>query len=898
MPDPLVGLAAVLLVVLGLPLVLSIIAYNQSSRLGSRLAALKAVIDGLEARLAKAEGASRAPLSDPVEPPASEAVTPDAATPPVETPAVVEATPIPQAVPARPGIEEKLASRWLLWLGALALALSGLFLVSYAMENELLSPAMRVVAGLALGIGLVAAGEWLRRRPLQRLNAAVRADQVPGALVSAGLFVSFASVYGAYGLYGLISPLTAFAGLAVIALAAFALAAMHASIVAILGLLAGFATPALVSSREPSAAVLFSYLALIIAASLAVVRYRGWAWLAFGALAGGALWALAYIAFAMKVGDIVPLAGFLAFLTAACVHLALAETEDQAPDLWQDFRRVGPSQWCGWIAAVTSTLLSAAAVHRAGAGPLELLMLAVLFGAAALSGRRWQRFDGLFILANLAAILAFLSSPPGATLVAATEQVLGISGPPFEGLIATAVAGRVATIVGFALLSVVAGYVLLRNARRPQLWAAASAIGAALLLAIAYRQFRDVSATRLWAGIATTAAGLALLAATSLNSSRASHGRRLALGIYAAAVVAGVSFAFAFVFREAWLTVALALQLPALAWLEDKLDLKELRLFALVVASVVLVRLALNPYVFDYHHAQPLGAHWVLYGYGVPAAAFLAAAWMFRRRGADLAVTVLEAGALGFALLLAAFEVRIFVEGRIDAPSLTLLELSIHALVWLATGWWRGRAYAVSHRPLDGWYALVLIVLGAAASLPGALLFLNPALTGENVGDWPVINKLLLAYLIPAGLAVLISGDLAAIARMRALVLPTRVAGLVLALAWVTLETKRLFQGPIMSAWHQSDREYYAYSVVWLLSAFVLLGAGIGLKRETLRHAALAVLLLVVLKVFVFDMADLEGLYRVGSFLGLGLSLVVIGWLYQRFVFPAAALGPASPRPP
>jgi len=34
-------------------------------------------------------------------------------------------------------------------------------------------------------------------------------------------------------------------------------------------------------------------------------------------------------------------------------------------------------------------------------------------------------------------------------------------------------------------------------------------------------------------------------------------------------------------------------------------------------------------------------------------------------------------------------------------------------------------------------------------------------------------------------------------------------------------------------------------------------------------------------------MSDLTGLYRVGSFLGLGLSLVGIGLVYQRFVFPA-----------
>ena len=43
-------------------------------------------------------------------------------------------------------------------------------------------------------------------------------------------------------------------------------------------------------------------------------------------------------------------------------------------------------------------------------------------------------------------------------------------------------------------------------------------------------------------------------------------------------------------------------------------------------------------------------------------------------------------------------------------------------------------------------------------------------------------------------------------------------------------------------------------------------------------------MVLVVLKVFLSDMSGLEGLYRIASFIGLGLSLVGIGWLYQRFV--------------
>ena len=76
------------------------------------------------------------------------------------------------------------------------------------------------------------------------------------------------------------------------------------------------------------------------------------------------------------------------------------------------------------------------------------------------------------------------------------------------------------------------------------------------------------------------------------------------------------------------------------------------------------------------------------------------------------------------------------------------------------------------------------------------------------------------------------------------------------------------------------------------------MAAGLWRRQATLRYGALAVLLVTVLKVFISDLAGLEGLYRVASFLG--LSLVAIGWIYQRFVYPARSAptsGIASPLP-
>src|SRR5687768_153035 len=221
------------------PLILSIVALSRSGDLKRRLARL-------EARLAQGETPSVAPETAPAQPgrvwaEASRAQQEQVAEPVAAAEPVAETPPEPEAgepvdvaasappeppppsppPPARAGLEERLTSRWLVWLGAVALVLAGIFLIKYSIDNALLTPAMRATFGLLLGIALTLGGEWLRRRPMQKEIAALKPDYVPGALTSAGLFISFASIFAAYALLDLLSPTVAFIGLAIVALVAF-----------------------------------------------------------------------------------------------------------------------------------------------------------------------------------------------------------------------------------------------------------------------------------------------------------------------------------------------------------------------------------------------------------------------------------------------------------------------------------------------------------------------------------------------------------------------------------------------------------------------------------------------------------------------------------------------------
>ncbi len=70
------------------------------------------------------------------------------------------------------------------------------------------------------------------------------------------------------------------------------------------------------------------------------------------------------------------------------------------------------------------------------------------------------------------------------------------------------------------------------------------------------------------------------------------------------------------------------------------------------------------------------------------------------------------------------------------------------------------------------------------------------------------------------------------------------------------------------------------------IAAFARHGKLRGEIRELRKR-----LMATVAKVFLIDMSELTDLYRVASFFGLGLSLIGIGYLYQRYVFPSPAKG-------
>jgi hypothetical protein len=222
-----------------------------------------------------------------VPPPPPEAETPEPP-PPVPEPTAkekvsLELPPSARSTAPRPRIE------WERWIGVrgaaaaggIVLALAALLFFQYSIEHGLISPAMRVVLGVIVGIFCLVGSEWLLKR-----DQAAAAN----ALAGAGVVILYGATWAAQNLYNLIGTVPAFTMMVLITVVCVALAVRRdAPFIAVLGLLGGFATPILVASDVDSPAALFGYILLLDLGLLWLARARGWPLLAILSLAGTVL---------------------------------------------------------------------------------------------------------------------------------------------------------------------------------------------------------------------------------------------------------------------------------------------------------------------------------------------------------------------------------------------------------------------------------------------------------------------------------------------------------------------------------------------------------------------------------------------------------------------------------
>jgi uncharacterized membrane protein len=775
-------------------------------------------------------------------------------------------------------VEEALTSRWFIWLGAPLFALGGLFFVRHAVELGWLTPWVRIVLGLAVGIGLAVGGEWLRRRPLERAVAALKPNYVPPALTSAGLFVAFASIFTGYALHDLFSPLLAFVLLALVSIGGVGLSLLQGRFVAVLGIAAAFGTPAMVATPDPSGWALFTYLAAVGGACLLIVRYERWWWLAAATLGAMILWPCAWM---LLQPDTDPLAvsAYLVGLPALFLLLPVQVPEDSGVSFGAPLKQSDARNGRLPLLAVSGALFLQT-IHTIvqGLSVPSVLPFAILVAATVIVSRRKEQFSIAAPGAAAATVAAIAFWPLGAFDDANfVHPAPGLAGPHLmEGPAYLLILAG----IGFAAFFAVSGFLAIRNARFPLLWCGISMALPLATVTIIYWRLTGTDSAAGWSIPAVGIAGMALFAANWMSRRRNEHGMENALAVYAVGVTAAVALGLAMVLQESWLTVALSAMPLAIAWVAGRTGVTVLLPLSTAVAVFVVVRLLVFPVQFDY---APATGHFgpVLYGYGLPAVLLLAASWLLQREGEALSARLHFAAGVIAAAAFATLQVRVGLSGSTHASYDDLVEVSLQSILWFGIGLALLRQFRDQQERILRGLALVFLGIGSAQIIIMQLFVLNPLISHTVQIALPLANPLLLAYGMPA-LLVFSLRRLASREGWGKLARISMVFIIVLLFTNLTLEVRNLFAEGL-PIWHGfGSAELYAHSAAWTLFAFALLGLGLWRDHQSLRFAGLGILGLTLAKLFVIDMSELDGLYRVAAFIGLGASLVATGFVYQR----------------
>jgi uncharacterized membrane protein len=836
------------------------------------------------------------------------------------------------------------------WIAGVFLTIGAVLFLRYSIDHGWLSPRVQMAIGLFTGIGLLVVCE---------LKAARRYAVTANALDAAGLAILFATVFAGHVRWNLVGVVPAFILMAIVAALAVALALRRDSLfIAALGLLGGFATPALLSTGEDRPIELFSYL-LLLNAGLAWVAFRKrWALLSIASLVLTTFyqwdWVVRFLA-----GENLGLAAgiFLVFPLVFAAGPALVSHEPGAGgDVF------------GRTAAVAAVLPSLFALYVAGVGSYGEHW-GVLFGYLALLDA------GLFVLAVFRSP-ALLHVVGGASTLAVlgawfvksmTPDLMGpgltaavgfsffyLFAPAFAGrlresapltaqLAALGLLGHVLLLFvatqkslsvppdpraagALALVTVAAGFAA-RRGGASEVHAGALALGQAAVVA-----FTLVAVHPPWPTAAVAAAvalalwgvgvwvldgrrefaraavvGLVLAEAAAITASLASGAPKLSVHLTALALFLVALFAVAAAAEMSNVSLlggALAV-LAAYVWRLGPPRHDRWELTFVLGAGIWVLCLA---------HPIVLGRRAARFSEPYRLAVFVSVALfpLFR--------TALEDGGfhrvigllpLALALGLTALLARLLTLGvppEANRGRLALVAGAVLAFVtvaiplqfereWLTLGWaLLGAALAwlwgrIPHRALVPWS---LALFGAAF----VRLAFNPAVLAYHPRTpTPVWNWYLAVYTVAAAAFFI---GFALFRRMGPVpyegavrLLPA--GGTALLFVLLNLEIADFFaegSAPSLNIFSSSLSEGLAYTLSWALFAIALLVAGLLAKSRPARVAAIVLLVVTILKCFLFDLAQLGGLYRVSSFVGLAACLAAVAMLLQRFV-----LARSDPKP-
>ncbi|HCI47073.1 MAG TPA: hypothetical protein DFI00_07250 [Rhodospirillaceae bacterium] len=770
-----------------------------------------------------------------------------------------------------------LRENWFYAVSAICLSLAGIFLIHYGIERGLLTPEMRVACAVALGLALIGAGDFLRRRVGD--DAPSHTAYLPSTLSGAGIVVIFVAILGARHLYGLIGAEMAFTLLAGLSVATVVMGWLYGPVLTVIGLLGATLAPFIVGGESESVDQFFYYFALIALTGLLVDTVKQWLWPS--ALALAFTYAAASMLFLAHDADV----HFIAFALIVALGAIIIPNRKLWPDhagimlseaLWGKNRSMPHATTL--IAAVATVasygvVLAVALVDR---GLTEMVTVLVVLGLMQLASVVWLRDARALTDMNLIPPLLFfailvMQAVSGGSLHDYIEDNTGVamSSDALVALLALVAFGVAGSVLAFYRARIRGSFDVH--------WGFGLALYAPVTLVLLeiFWEPQQVLGAEGWGLVGIAIAAMMTLFAERLARIDGADKMRVSLAALAALTMLG--FALVVTLTSVALTIAMALMVLVAVLIDRRFDLPLLTIFVQVGVVLVSSRLIITPGVLWALDA-PLVELLAVYGGSI---GLLAASWHYiRGRERIAARTMIDSAVLSLPFVLGI----ILLLRALDNDIASHWGASLLAMICLLSA-------AVQYYRLQvstGFVRQVRVglcgIFGVASALAFtvAMLVLSPLRDPDEIVFGPLVaDTLLVAYGLPA---LLFGGLLYLFGRQSSALKPEAK----LLLAWlmaafgglyVVLEIRRFWRGDILSVPGTTNPELYSYTLLMILTSAVLLLLTFFRRSPELYRIAVVGVGLTLAKAFLIDMAGLDGLLRVVSFLGLGLILAALAWL-------------------
>jgi uncharacterized membrane protein len=165
-------------------------------------------------------------------------------------------------------LESKIGGNLLNKVGMAAIILGMAYFLKYAIDNEWIGEAGRVMVGVLTGLGFVAWGESLHRKEMRGYAVTV---------LGGGVAILYFSIFAAFNFYHLVDQIPALLLMVLITTSTVVMSVRYDSkTIAIFATVGGFMTPALLSTAKDNQNGLFTYILLLDLGVLALAYFKNW----------------------------------------------------------------------------------------------------------------------------------------------------------------------------------------------------------------------------------------------------------------------------------------------------------------------------------------------------------------------------------------------------------------------------------------------------------------------------------------------------------------------------------------------------------------------------------------------------------------------------------------------